>query len=126
MAAFDDEKADNSPNREELLQLAIRAAQAGNNEGARVMFRQVLSEDRQNERAMLWLAKLAATRAERRQWLTRVLQVNPLQQSAKDALRRMDYKRSARDNRVLVLYGVIIVLLVIVGIAAAALVLSGR
>jgi len=126
MAAFDDEKASNSPNREELLQLAIRAAQAGNNEGARVMFRQVLSEDRQNERAMMWLAKLAVTRAERRQWLTRVLRANPRQQSAKDALRRMDYKRSARDNRVLVMYGVIIALLVIVGIAAVALVLSGR
>ena len=126
MAAFDDEKASNSPNREELLQLAIRAAQAGNAESARVMFRQVLSEDRHNERAMLWLAKLAPTRAERRQWLTRVLQVNPHQQSAKDALRRMDYKRSARDNRVLVLYGVIVVLLVIIGIVVVALVLSGR
>jgi Flp pilus assembly protein TadB len=126
MAAFDDEKATNSPNREELLQLAIRAAQAGNNEGARVMFRQVLSEDRHNERAMMWLAKLASTRAERRQWLARVLQVNPHQQSARDALRRMDYKRSARDNRVLVLYGVIVVLLVIIGIVVVALVLSGR
>ncbi len=125
MTAFDD-KANNSPNREELLQLAIRAAQAGNTDGARIMFRQVLSEDRHNERAMMWLAKLAATRAERRQWLTRVLQVNPRQQSARDALRRMDYKRSARDNRVLIFYGVIVALLVIVGIAALVLVLSGR
>ena len=125
MTAFND-KANNSPNREELLQLAIRAAQAGNTDGARIMFRQVLSEDRHNERAMMWLAKLAATRAERRQWLTRVLQVNPRQQSARDALRRMDYKRSARDNRVLIFYGVIVALLVIVGIAALVLVLSGR
>lgn len=124
MAAFEDERVSNSPNREELLQLAIGAAQAGNKESARVMFRQVLNEDSRNERALMWMAKLAKTKAERRQWLTRVLQVNPLQKSAKDALRRMDYKRSARDNRVLVIYGFIAVLLIIVSIAAFVLVLN--
>jgi thioredoxin-like negative regulator of GroEL len=126
MAAFGDERVGNSPNREELLQLAIGAAQAGNRESARVMFRQVLSEDPYNERALMWMAKLATTKAERRQWLTRVLQVNPLQQSAKDALRRMDYKRSARDNRVLFIYGFIAVLLVIAAVATVVVVLSGR
>lgn len=126
MVAFDDERVSNSPNREELLQLGIRAAQAGNKESARVLFRQVLSEDRANERALLWMAKLATTRAERRQWLTRVLQVNPLQQSARDALRRMDYRRSARDNRVLVIFGFIAILLVIIGVAALVIALGGR
>lgn len=126
MTAYDRQKSDNSPNREELLQLAINAAQAGNKDSARVMFRQVLNEDSRNERAMMWLAKLAESRAERREWLTRVLQVNPRQQSARDALRRMDYKRSARDNRVLVFYGLIATLLVIVGIVAVVLVLSNR
>lgn len=118
MDSFDRQRASNSPNREELLQLAIRAAQAGNKESARVMFLQVLSEDRDNERALMWMAKLATSRTERRQWLERVLQVNPLQQSAKDALRRMDYKSSARDNRVLLFYGVIAVLLIVIGVAA--------
>jgi Tfp pilus assembly protein PilF len=126
MEAFDRQKSGNSPNREELLQLAINAAQAGNKDSARVMFRQVLNEDPRNERAMMWLAKLAESRAERREWLTRVLQVNPRQQSARDALRRMDYKRSARDNRVLVFYGLIATLLVIIGIVAVFLVLSNR
>ena len=44
------------PNREQLLQMAVTTAKAGNRDGARVMLRQVLSEDRRNERAMLWMA----------------------------------------------------------------------
>jgi thioredoxin-like negative regulator of GroEL len=118
MDSSDRQRTVNTPNREELLQLAIRAAQNGNRESARVMFRQVLSEDRDNERALMWMAKLATSRSERRQWLQRVVQVNPLQQSARDALRRMDYKSSARDNRVLLFYGVIAVLLVVIFVAA--------
>lgn len=114
------------PNREELLQLAIRAAQAGNRDSARVLFRQILDEDRRNERAMLWMAKLATTKAERRQWLNRVLVVNPHQPVAKDALRRMDYKSKARDNRVLVIFGFIAALLVIAGVVSVIIILSTR
>ncbi|MFO7323740.1 MAG: hypothetical protein DIU68_018585 [Chloroflexota bacterium] len=115
-----------SPNREELLQLAIRAARNGNRESARVMFRQILEEDRRNERAMLWMAKLATSKAERRQWLNRVLVVNPHQQIAKEALRRMDYKNKAHDNRVLVIFGFIAALLVIVGVISVIVILSMR
>ena len=65
MSAFHDPSGRHSPNREELLQLAISAAQAGNTESARVMFMQVLDQDRHNERALMWMAKLSTTRAER-------------------------------------------------------------
>jgi hypothetical protein len=108
--------ASNVPNREELLQMAIRAAKAGNREGARVMFRQVLGEDRRNERAMMWMAKLASTKAERRQWLQRAVAVNPDNQSAKDSLRKMAYSSKAKDNRVLVVFGVVAGVLIVLAV----------
>jgi Tfp pilus assembly protein PilF len=127
MAAFETRNNDSHiPNREELLQLATRAAQSGNRESARVMFRQVLSEDRRNERAMLWLAKLASTKTERRQWLNRVLVVNPNQPVAKEALRRMEYKSRARDNRVIVIFGVVAVIMIVAVVAIVYLLSMGH
>jgi thioredoxin-like negative regulator of GroEL len=127
MTSFDlPDNDSNIPNREELLQMAIRAAKAGNREGARVMLRKVLSEDRRNERAMLWMAKIATNKTERRQWLNRILVVNPNQQSAKDALRRMDYKSSARDNRVLIVFGVVALVMIVVAIVIVLGLASGR
>jgi len=115
------EKNTKLPNREELLQMAIRTARDGNKEGARVMFRQVLSEDKRNERAMIWMAQIAETKAERKQWLERALNVNPDNEQVKAALKKMAYKRSARENRTLLIFGVIVgvllVLLVIIMIA---------
>lgn len=95
-----------TPNREELLQMAIRTAKGGNATAARVMFRQVLSEDKNNERAMMWLAKLAESKSERRQWLQRVLSVNPTNTAAQTALRKIDYRSTASDNRTLLIFGV--------------------
>ncbi len=106
----------NVPNREELLQMAIRAAKAGNREGARVMFRKILGEDRRNERAMMWMAKLAATKAERRQWLQRAVTVNPDNQSARDSLRKMAYSSKAKDNRVLIVFGVVAGVLIVLAV----------
>jgi hypothetical protein len=92
--------------------MAIQAAKAGNKEGARVMFRQVLNEDRRNERALMWLAKIAPNTTERRRWLQHVLTIDPNNQAAKTALKQMDYKTSARDNRVLIIFGVVALVLV--------------
>lgn len=102
-----------APNREELLQLAIRAARAGNKEPAREMFHRIWTEDKRNERAMMWLAKLADNKAERKQWLTRVLAVNPNNEIAKQTLHRMKYSKSAKDNRTLLLFGVIAGILIV-------------
>lgn len=116
-------KQSNQPNREELLNMAIRSAREGNTESARVMLRRVLSEDRRNERAMLWLAQIAETPAERRKWLEQVLDVNPDNTKAREALNRMVYKRSARENRTLIIFGmvtgVLVVLLIVVLLAVA-------
>lgn len=113
------------PNREELLQMAIRTAKAGNREGARVMLRQVLSEDKRNERALMWMAKIATNKSERRQWLERALDINPENSQARSALKKMQYRRSARENRTLVIFGVVVVVLVILAIVVGVLVTQG-
>jgi Tfp pilus assembly protein PilF len=105
-----------TPNREELLQLAINAARGGNKRPARLMFEQVLKEDKGNERAMMWLAKIADSKAERREWLERALRVNPNNEQARDALKSIVYKKSAKDNRVLLMFGVIALVLVVLAV----------
>jgi len=104
------------PNREELLQMGIRAAKAGNKEGARMAFDQILSQDKRNERAMMWMAKIADTKVERKKWLDRVLTVNPDNESARDALQKMAYTRSARENRVLLIFGMIAGVLIVLAV----------
>jgi thioredoxin-like negative regulator of GroEL len=115
------------PNREELLQMGIRAAKAGNKEGARVTFQQILSQDKKNERAMMWMAKLADTKAERKKWLDRVLAVNPDNEGARSALKKIHYKESAKQNRTLLMFGVIAgVMVVLVIVIVLALVVLPR
>jgi thioredoxin-like negative regulator of GroEL len=104
------------PNREELLQMGIRAAKAGNRDGARTLFEQVLNQDKRNERAMMWMAKIAETKAERKKWLDRVLTINPDNQGAKDALKKIAYKRSAKENRTLLIFGMVAGVLVVLSI----------
>lgn len=114
-----------APNREELLQMAINAARAGNKKPARLMFEQVLKQDKNNERAMMWMAKIADTKAERREWLQRVVNVNPNNDQARDALKSMAYKKSAKDNRVLLIFGVVAAVLIILAVVIVIAIASG-
>jgi hypothetical protein len=82
-----------------------------------MMLRQVLEEDRRNERAMLWMARLAKGSKERRQWLERVLDVNPDNEQAQSQLRKMKYRSSAQQNRTLLLFGVVVGVLVVLALA---------
>jgi hypothetical protein len=104
------------PNREELLQMGIRAAKAGNKDAARIAFEQVLTQDKRNERAMMWMAKIAESKSERKKWLDRVLLVNPDNESAKAALKKIAYKRSAKENRTLLIFGMVAGVLVVLGV----------
>ncbi|NWF70242.1 MAG: hypothetical protein HXY40_14240 [Chloroflexi bacterium] len=108
----------NQPNREELLQLAIAAAKNGQKEGARVMFRQVLAEDKKNERALMWMAKLAGSKKERQQWLQRALNANPDNSTARDALAKMAYTEKASQNRMLLTLGVVLAIIIVLALAA--------
>jgi hypothetical protein len=112
------------PNREELLQLAIASAKQGNTEGARTLFERVLNEDQRNERALMWMAKLADSKSERIKWLNLVLKVNPDNEQAKEALRSFQYKRSAKENRTVLIFGMIVGVLIVLGIVIAVFVIT--
>ncbi|HLU08358.1 MAG TPA: hypothetical protein VK003_01720 [Oceanobacillus sp.] len=106
--------------------MAIRTAQAGNKQAAKMMFRRVLAEDKRNERAMIWMAKLADSKNERMQWLNRVIQVNPNNETARETLRKMNYKRSASENRILLTFGVIAGVLLVLGLVILIFVMTTR
>ncbi|MDX1995527.1 MAG: hypothetical protein SF029_24295 [bacterium] len=109
-------------NNEELLQLAIKAAKSGQKDSARVMFRRVWDSDRRSETAMMWLAKLSKSQKERQEWLTRVIKVNPNNETAKEALRKMQRTRAASENRTLLLFGMVAVVMIVLAIAIVVLV----
>jgi hypothetical protein len=111
-------------NNEDLLQLAIKAAKGGQKDGAKVMFRQVYSRDKRNETAMMWLAKLAKSQKERVLWLNRVLAVNSDNEAAKQALERINYKRAASDNRIMLLFGAVAFVMIVITIAIIVVAIS--
>jgi cytochrome c-type biogenesis protein CcmH/NrfG len=111
------------PNREQLLQMAINSVKSGNRDGARMMLRQVLSEDKRNERAMMWMANIARSKAERRQWLERVLDVNPDHDQAQALVNKMQYRASAQQNRTLLIFGVVVGVLVVLMIVVVVAIL---
>jgi predicted nucleic acid-binding Zn ribbon protein len=106
--------------------MGIRAAKAGNKEGARIAFEQILSQDRKNERAMMWMAKLADTTAERKKWLERVLNVNPDNETAREAMQKITYTRTAKENRTLLVFGVIAGVLIVVAVVLVLFVVLTR
>jgi hypothetical protein len=114
------------PNREELLQLAINSARQGNKEGARTLFERVLNEDKRNERALMWMAKLSDSKSERIKWLNLVLKVNPENEQAQEALRTIQYKRSAKENRTVLIFGMIVGVLIVLGVVIAVFVIMSQ
>ncbi len=83
-------------NIQELLQLGIQAARQGNRAAARRLLMQVVEQDPNNELAWIWLASVAETVVQRRDYLERVLQINPNNDRARQALNRL--KRTAPDT----------------------------
>lgn len=99
-------KETSSLNREELFNLAVEAVNQGNKQSARVMFRKILSEDKRNTRAMLWLAKIAGSEKERVMWLNKILDVDPRHEAATNALSKMKRKGVVERNQLLLRVGV--------------------
>jgi TolA-binding protein len=95
-----------APNREELFNLAVEAAKNKNFQSARVMFRQVLGEDKRNTRAMMWMAKMATTQKEREQWLKKAIEVNPNHEQALAMLHKMAHSGAASRNKLLFRLGI--------------------
>jgi thioredoxin-like negative regulator of GroEL len=114
----------NQASNEELIQMAVRAAKNGQKEGAKRLFMEVYNRDKNNERAMLGLAQVANSVAEREQWLRAVLKVNPGNEVAQAAIRKLKYKHAANDNRTLLIWGGLAILLLIVVVVVLVLVLA--
>jgi Tfp pilus assembly protein PilF len=109
-----------TPNREAMLQMAIRAAKEDNIDSARMMFEQVLAQDKRNERALIWMAKLAESKSERKEWLQKVLKANPKNEVARAELNRLSYSSSAKQNRILLMFGLVIGILIVLAVVFVA------
>lgn len=79
----------NDFNLQEQLRQGVEAARKGDKVTARRLLSQVLLSDRNNETALMWMASVVETVGERRQYLERVLKLNPNNQRAAEALSRL-------------------------------------
>jgi len=77
------------PNIEELLRQGVDAARSGDKLTARRLLQQVLLNDKHNVTALMWMASVVDTLEDRRAYLQRVLQVDPNNERAREALRRL-------------------------------------
>ncbi|MFN8421632.1 MAG: hypothetical protein U0528_20655 [Anaerolineae bacterium] len=111
-----------SPNLEHLLQLGIRTAKSGNIQSARMMFQQVLDQDKRNERAWLWMASIADNEVDRRRYLETVLEINPRNEQARKYIAALDQALQSTEGSSLslgikLLIGIIALLVVVFVIA---------
>lgn len=74
---------------QENLRQGIDAAKRGDKLAARRHLQQVLIADRNNEIAWMWMASVVDTLDERRRCLERALQINPNNERAREALKRL-------------------------------------
>src|SRR5215475_12638091 len=78
-----------------LLNAGIQAARAGNKAQARKYLEQVLEKEDNNEAAWMWLASVVDTPRERRICLENVLEINPNNVRAREALAALGPARTA-------------------------------
>lgn len=74
----------------ELRQQGINAAKAGNKDDARQLLQQSIRLEPNNEAAWLWLASVARDQRERAFCLQKILEINPYNDTAKQALAAMN------------------------------------
>jgi DNA helicase HerA-like ATPase len=111
----------NQPNREELMQMAVNAIRNGQKKPARVMLQRILGEDKENTRAMMYMAKIARNSDERRKWLNHVLDVDMHHEAAIKALDKMDHTDAVKRNRNLLKIGIGAYVAVVLVVAAVIL-----
>jgi hypothetical protein len=83
---------------QQKLKAGVDAAKRGDRITARRLLEQVVQADERNEMAWIWLASAVNTVAERRACLERVLEINPRNERAAEALRRLDAGGDPRDS----------------------------
>jgi hypothetical protein len=75
-----------------LLHEGVEAARAGDKEKARKLFEQVIEKDEENVKAWLLLYRVVDDENEKRICLTTVLQIDPTNEKARQALEKLDAK----------------------------------
>jgi thioredoxin-like negative regulator of GroEL len=106
--------ASKSPNKDQLYRMGVEAAKKGQKQPARMMFQQVLQQDKRHLQAMMWMAKVAATPEERAQWLRRVLKLDPKNANAKKALGKMETRDEATRNKRFFRIGAVVYVIVVI------------
>ena len=106
--------ASENQNLEQILQTGIKAAKQGNTQAARVLFRQVLDDDKRNDRAWVWLASVAENPTQKRQYLEAALRINPNNPAARKAIQQMVRSRSDSERRTMMMGIVMILVLMII------------
>lgn len=117
--------AGSTPNKEELFRMAKDALDQGQKQPARMMFQQIVQQDRRNVRAMLYLAKIASDPSERAMWLERVLEVQPNNATAKKALSKIEGHSNGQRNRLILNVGTLVYVVLVFLLSFAAILGSG-
>ncbi|GAB4546545.1 MAG: hypothetical protein OHK0023_06350 [Anaerolineae bacterium] len=113
----------NEMNLEALLRTGIAAAREKRKDAARLIFEQVLAQDRRNERAWLWLAAVEDDSIERQKILQTVLSINPNNANAKRLLEEMDRSVVRSEQQSLRLGWLLVGFIIVVLIVAVVLVI---
>lgn len=80
------------------LNQGVEAAKSGDRATARRLLEEVVGQDDRNELAWIWLATVAINANERRDYLRRVLEINPRNQRAREALSRLGDESTLRPS----------------------------
>lgn len=75
--------------RSELLRAGIEAAQNGNNITARGHFRRILEQHPDDEQVWLYMVRVVDTKVDKQRCLEKVLEINPNNETAKEAAKRL-------------------------------------
>lgn len=110
-------------NLENLLQMAITSIKDGNKEGARLQLQRVLDIDKKNDRAWILMARVAENADKRRQYLETALKYNPNNKQAKEALQKIGKSKSNREQRTLIIGGLVVLTVAIFALFACLIVL---
>lgn len=81
-----------SERNDQLLREATEAAREGNRGGARKLVKQVLNSDDTNVRAWMLLYRVSEDTGEKRQALERILEIDPANARAQEALEKLDVR----------------------------------
>jgi hypothetical protein len=109
---------------DQLLRMGIDTAKKGNREGAKVILRQVLQQDRRSDLAWMWLAYVESDPIQRRRFLENAVRINPDNAAARRALNKMNTRTSASQNQTMLYGGIVLAVMIVLSILACIVALA--